>query len=98
MDRLLQRERARLRRRAASPHQAGHLPERHQIAVTPSRTGDEPQPMSFELDLVAHDNGTASGDDCLHGATLAALSVGRAAMLANGPRVPTRLESEAPGT
>ena len=41
--------------------------------------------MSFEIDLVAHDNGTAQEPPCPHRATLAALSVVRAVMLANGP-------------
>ena len=63
IDRLLQHERARLRLKGRTHTKPGGL-LKHQIPIRTFADWNEQQPGFFEIDLVAHDGGDASGDYC----------------------------------
>ena len=63
IDRLLARERDRLRLKGRSRTKPGSL-LKHQIPIRTFADWDEQEPGFFEIDLVAHDGGDASGDFC----------------------------------
>ena len=63
IDRLLQRERARLSLKGRSHTKPGTL-LKHQIPIRTFADWNEKEPGFFEIDLVAHDGGDASGDFC----------------------------------
>ena len=63
IDRLLQRERARLSLKGRSHTKPGTL-LKHQIPIRTFADWNEKEPGYFEIDLVAHDGGDASGDFC----------------------------------
>lgn len=63
IDRLLQHERARLRLKGRTHTKPGsHL--KHQIPIRTFADWSEQEPGFFEIDLVGHDGGDASGDFC----------------------------------
>ena len=63
IDRLLQHERARLRLKGRTHTKPGSL-LKHQIPIRTFADWNEQEPGFFEIDLVAHDGGDASGDYC----------------------------------
>ena len=63
IDRLLAAERNRLRLKGRSRTKPGTL-LKHQIPIRTFADWDEQEPGFFEIDLVAHDGGDASGDFC----------------------------------
>ena len=63
IDRLLAGERSRLRLKGRSRTKPGTL-LKHQIPIRTFADWDEQEPGFFEIDLVAHDGGDASGDFC----------------------------------
>ena len=63
IDRLLAPERNRLRLQGRSRTKPGTL-LKHQIPIRTFADWDEQEPGFFEIDLVAHDGGDASGDYC----------------------------------
>lgn len=63
IDRLLQRERARLRLKGRTHTKPGTL-LKDQIAIRTFADWDEQEPGFFEIDLVGHEGGNASGDFC----------------------------------
>ena len=63
IDRLLQHERARLSLKGRSHTKPGTL-LKHQIPIRTFADWNEKEPGFFEIDLVAHDGGDASGDFC----------------------------------
>ena len=63
IDRLLQHERARLRLKGRTHTKPGTL-LKDQIAIRTFADWDEQEPGFFEIDLVGHEGGNASGDFC----------------------------------
>ena len=63
IDRLLQQERARLRLKGRTHTKPGTL-LKDQIAIRTFADWDEQEPGFFEIDLVGHEGGNASGDFC----------------------------------
>ena len=75
IDRLLQDERARLRLKGRSHTKPGSL-LKHQIPVCTFADWDEQEPGFFEIDLLAHDGGDASGEYCQTLTTMGFLASG----------------------
>ena len=63
IDRLQQRERARLQIKGRAHTKPGAM-LKHQIPIRTFADWNEKQPGFFEIDLVARDDGDASGDYC----------------------------------
>ena len=74
IDRLLQRERARLSLKGRTHTKPGSL-LKHQIPIRTFADWTEKEPGFFEIDLVGHDGGDASGDFC-HTLTIADVDTG----------------------
>ena len=74
IDRLLQPERARLQIKGRTHTKPGSL-LKHQIPIRTFADWNEQQPGFFEIDLVGHDGGDASGEFC-HTLTLTDVDTG----------------------
>ena len=74
IDRLLQPERARLQLKGRTHTKPGSL-LKHQIPIRTFADWNEQEPGFFEIDLVGHDGGDASGDFC-HTLTLTDVDTG----------------------
>ena len=74
IDRLLQPERARLQIKGRTHTKPGSL-LKHQIPIRTFADWNEQEPGFFEIDLVGHDGGDASGDFC-HTLTLTDVDTG----------------------